>query len=117
MTKEQIEKTATESCVIDNSIFNPEYVPYYEHGFIDGANWRISSVWHKPSAYGEELKRDVEVIVKTKRGYRFGKFEVVGYSKEYIAFVSPSSIEYALSDVLEYAYLDDLLPDGKEVEP
>ena len=39
------------------------------------------------------------------------------YSKEYIAFVSPSSIEYALSDVLEYAYLDDLLPDGKEVEP
>ena len=68
-------------------------------------------MWHKPSAYGEELKRDVEVIAKTKRGYRFGKFDVVGWFHEYIAFVSTSSLEYALSDVLEYAYLADLLPD------
>ena len=84
-------------------------------GFIDGARWRIDSAWHKPSAYGEELTRDVEVIAKTKRGYRFGKFDVVGYSNEYIGFVSTSSLEYALSDVLEYAYLDDLLPERKEV--
>lgn len=114
MTRKQIEKAATESCVIDNSIFNPEYVPYYEHGFIDGAQWRINAVWHKPSAYGEELTRNIEVVAKTKRGYRFGKFDVVGYSNEYIGFVSTSSLEYALSDVLEYAYLDDLLPERKE---
>lgn len=115
MTREQIEKAATESCVIDNSIFNPEYVPYYEHGFIDGANWRINSVWQKPSAYGEELTRNVNVIAKTTRGcYRFGKFDVVGYSREYIGFVSTSTLEYALSDILEYAYLEDLLPERKE---
>ena len=83
-------------------------------GFIDGARWRINAVWHKPSAYGEELTRDVEVIAKTKRGYRFGKFDVVGCLHEYIAFVSTSSFEYALSDVLEYAYLDDLLPDTRK---
>ena len=83
-------------------------------GFKAGAKWRINSVWHKPSAYGEELKRDVEVIAKTKRGYRFGKFNVVGWFHEYIAFVSTSSLEYALSDVLEYAYLDDLLPDTRK---
>ena len=77
--------------------------------------WRINSVWHEPSAYGDELKKEVEVIAKTKRGYRFGKFDVVGYSNEYIGFVSTSSLEYALSDVLEYAYLSDLLPDRKEV--
>ena len=89
-----------------------------ETAFVDGARWRINSVWHKPSAYGEELKRDVEVIAKTKRGYRFGKFDVVGWFHEYIAFVSTSSLEYALSDVLEYAYLADLLPDTrKEAEP
>ena len=76
--------------------------------------WRINSVWHKPSAYGEELTRNVEVVAKTKRGYRFGKFDVVGYSNEYIGFVSTSSLEYALSDVLEYAYLDDLLPERRE---
>lgn len=83
-------------------------------GFIEGAQWRINSAWQKPSAYGDELKRDVAVIAKTKRGYRFGKFDVVGYSNEYIGFVSTSCLEYALSDVLEYAYLDDLIPDRKE---
>ena len=87
---------------------------HYEAGFIDGAQWRINSVWHKPSAYGEELKRDIEVIAKTKRGYRFGKFGVVGFPNEYIGFVSTSSLEYALSDVLEYAYLSDLIPERKE---
>lgn len=71
-------------------------------------------MWHKPSAYGEELKRDVEVIAKTKRGYRFGKFDVVGYFHEYIAFVSTSSFKYSLSDVFEYAYLADLLPERKD---
>lgn len=80
--------------------------------FEEGARWRIKSVWQKPSAYGEELRRDIEVIAKTKRGYRFGKFDVVGCSHEYMAFVSTSGLEYALIDLLEYAYLSDLLPDG-----
>ena len=101
--------------------YYPAYHPFKKHDislFTQGARWRINSVWHKPSAYGEELKRDVEVIAKTKRGYRFGKFDVVGCLHEYVAFVSTSSLEYALSDVLEYAYLDDLLPEKrKEAEP
>lgn len=46
MTKEDIEKAAVDSCVIENSIFNPELIPYYEKGFKDGAEWRINSVWH-----------------------------------------------------------------------
>lgn len=87
---------------------------YSREDFIAGSQWRINSVWHKPSAYGEELTRNVAVVAKTKRGYRFGKFDVVGYSNEYIGFVSTSSFQYALSDVLEYAYLDDLLPERKE---
>lgn len=111
MTREQIEKAALKSA--DEEFDDFKYRGHID-GFIKGAQWRINSVWHKPSAYGEELTRDVEVIAKTKRGYRFGKFDVVGYSNEYIGFVSTSSLEYALSDVLEYAYLDDLLPERKE---
>lgn len=87
------------------------------YGFNQGAQWRIDSAWHKPSAYGEELKKDVEIIAKTKRGYRFGKFGVVGYSnecEEKVGFVSISSLEFALSYVLEYAYLEDLIPERKE---
>ena len=35
------------------------------------------------------------------------------HTNEHIGFVSTSSLEYALSEVLEYAYLNDLLPYGK----
>lgn len=138
MTREQIERAANEAvqehfqcngkypceerdycefCNGNNSAFDCREdcgADDFNEGFFAGAQWRINAVWHEPSAYGEELKRDVEVIAKTKRGFRFGKFDVVGYSNEYIGFVSTSSLEYALSDVLEYAYLSDLLPERKE---
>ena len=119
MTREQIEKAANIEML--SNYADEEYpcgIKDIQSDFIEafskGAQWRINSVWHKPSAYGEELTRNVEVVAKTKRGYRFGKFDVVGYSNEYIGFVSTSSLEYALSDVLEYAYLSDLLPERKE---
>lgn len=112
MKEEQIEKAARDLCTTNRQ---EQWVKDFGTScFMDGARWRIDVAWHKPSAYGEELTRGVEVIAKTKRGYRFGKFDVVGYSNEYIAFVSTSSLEYALFDVLEYAYLSDLLPERKE---
>lgn len=63
MTKEDIEKAAVDSCVFENSIFNPELTPYYEQGFKDGANWRINSIWHSarkdvPEAYFQVLVED-----------------------------------------------------------
>lgn len=117
MTREQIEKESHDyicDVYADDGYFLPDYEEEVRDAFIAGAQWRIESVWHKPSAYGDELKRNVEVIAKTKRGYRFGKFDVVGYFNKYIGFVSTTCLEYALSDVFEYAYLDDLLPERKE---
>ena len=113
MTREQIEKAAMLFAGAGEWGECP-YNPDAKNGFIAGAEWRINAVWHKPSPYGEELKRDVEIIAKTKRGYRFGKFGVSYFSHEYICFISTSGLDYALSDVLEYAYLDDLLPERKE---
>lgn len=110
MKREQIKQAALQRCASKDEVL----IDFGTSCFIEGAQWRINSVWHKPSVYGEELTRDVEVLVKTKKGYRFGKFDVVGYSNEYIGFVSTSSLEYSLSDVLEYAYLSDLLPERKE---
>lgn len=113
MTREQIEKAAREYA--DSIAQFDERKTYSREDFTAGAQWRINSVWQKPSAYGEELTRNVNVIAKTTRGcYIFGKFDVVGYSREYIGFVSTSTLEYALSDILEYAYLEDLLPERKE---
>lgn len=111
MTREQIEKAAIRSA--DEELDDFECRAHRD-GFIEGAQWRINSVWHKPSAYGDELERDVEVIAKTNRGYRFGKFGVSYFSHEYICLLSISGLDYALSEVLEYAYLDDLIPKRKE---
>lgn len=112
MTREQIEIKASSYIAQSN---DDDYAEAgdIKRAFIDGARWRVNSVWQKPTPYGEELKMDVEVIAKTKRGFRFGKFDVLGCSHEYIAFVSTSSLEYSLSDVLEYAYLPDLLPERR----
>lgn len=39
-------KAAIESCVIDRSIYNDEYQPYYLDGFKDGAEWQAKqSPW------------------------------------------------------------------------
>jgi len=35
-----VEEAAIESCVIDRSIYNDEYQPYYLDGFKDGAEWQ-----------------------------------------------------------------------------
>lgn len=32
MTKEDIDKAAVDSCVIENDIFNPQLTQYYEQG-------------------------------------------------------------------------------------
>lgn len=115
MTNEQVKKAALQHAMNETGL---DYIGEVacENGFIAGAQYRINSVWHKPSAYGDELARDVEVIAKTKRGYRFGKFGVSYFSHEYVCFISTSGLDYALSNVLEYAYLSDLLPERKEME-
>lgn len=115
MTNEQVKKAALQHAMNETGL---DYIGEVacENGFIAGAQYRINSVWHKPSAYGDELARDVEVIAKTKRGYRFGKFGVSYFSHEYVCFISTSGLDYALSDVLEYAYFSDLLPERKEME-
>lgn len=59
MTQQEIDKAATDSCVIENSIFNPSLIPYYEQGFKDGSKWRINSVWHDVDKELPEYNRHV----------------------------------------------------------
>ena len=61
-----------------------------------GAQWLINNAWRETSLHGEE-----------------GRFDVVGYFHEYIGFITQSGIEFPLSDILEYAYLDDITPKRK----
>lgn len=116
MTNEDIERKCLEySQVATPSYTNGDFNRYaIAQAFEEGAEWRINSVWHEPSAYGEELKRNVHVIARIKRGFCIGRFDVVGYFHEYIGFITQSGIEFPLSDILEYAYLDDITPKVKE---
>ena len=128
MTREQIEKAAKETLVNEPVEIQATKVGTFQRGFVAGAQWRINSVWHKPSENVESLIKERPVVVKLKRKnyLLLGKFEEFrlydgnrdsdgNYSYTMSCyFLSTSLIEYALSDVLEYAYLSDLLPDRKE---
>lgn len=99
MTKEDIEKAAVDSCVIENDIFNPQLTPYYEQGFKDGANWRINSVWHDARTEIPQENRFILVIhdddnctVRKLRG----------------------EISYCLLTWVRWAYIEDLIPNKED---
>ena len=111
MTKEDIEKAAVDSCVFENSIFNPELIPLYEQGFKDGANWRISIVWHN----AREEAPTVDM-------YGTGKFCLVQTNKGDIDYAeanydpderkyyfSAERETYTLSEIKYFAYVQDLI--------
>lgn len=103
MNKEQIEKASQEysKCIIDS--FGLDGVPngisaikgMISDGFVDGAEYRINSVWHLPDEYPEISKI---ILVEDKEGYftlrvLYGKNESVRNWKR-------------------WAYVSDLLPEG-----
>lgn len=103
MKKEQIEEAAQEYCVIDRSIYNDRFQPYYINGFKDGAEWRINSVWHS----GNEVpKKHKDLLIELKNmEFHICQFKdgdsFLGYydDREFIAF-----------EVISWAYIEDLLP-------
>lgn len=98
MKKEDIQKSALESCVIDNSIYNDEFQPYFMDGFKDGAEWRINSVWHKDINKGKMRKA---ILVQFDNGL-FKLFEDIRDLK-------------GIEDKIEaFAYVNDLLPSKED---
>lgn len=105
MKREDIEKAAVDSCVFENSIFNPKSTSYYEQGFKDGARWRINSVWHDasetPISGKEALVKYITGDLKIK--YRVDVFcgcewkEMCHYDK-----------------FLQFAYIEDLIPNVED---
>lgn len=98
MKREDIEKAAVDSCVFENSIFNPELTPYYEQGFKDGARWRINSVWHDASEMPEN------------------KFSLVEYDCPLTGhgYVVVPDLREVIRAITRWAYIEDLLPSKEE---
>ena len=128
MTKEQIEKAAKEAvqdyfqcngkypckdrdycefCNGHNSAFDCNEdcgADNFNEGFIAGVEWRINSVWHDNSVRPSD---DCDVLVETIR-----RIESDRYDADYNELDSGTDWE---TEVIRWAYIEDLLPDRKEV--
>ena len=104
MNRELIEQAA--SSYADSIPQSDERKRYCREDFIAGVEWRINSVWHNSDEEPEERK---EILVE----YRFmtpdGEIEV---RREVVESLDDLSDSYC--DVLNWAYIDDLLPERKE---
>lgn len=100
MKKEDIQKSALESCVIDNSIYNDEFQSYFMDGFKAGAQWRINSVWHDAS---EEPRRGEHILMRFKSGNLTSWFASADIYSVFKRF-----------EVVAWAYVDDLLPSKED---
>ncbi len=92
MTREQIEKAAEEYIHRDKTEGLTRKV-----AFIDGARWRIENAWHTDL---KEAQRQRGFIVEFTNGRR-GMFDDIRVLKGMEGLVR------------RYAYVDDLMPDGK----
>lgn len=102
MTQQEIDKAATDSCVIENSIFNPSLIPYYEQGFKDGSKWRINSVWNDVK---EIPQKSFAILAIRKDG-----------SVEKIFFTNTLRWKNLIKrcGFVKWAYMKDLIPDNEE---
>lgn len=66
--KQTLEEAAIESCVIDRSIYNDEYQPYYLDGFKDGAEWQSKQ---SPWISVKERLPENNTVVLTRGAYGF----------------------------------------------
>lgn len=101
MTREQIEKVAGE---YSGSVFgfkdNPVVMNKHK-AFMDGAQWRINSVWHNAS---EKPNKNQLVLFECRKTY--GKGYSVNFGENY---------ELMKNVIVRWAYIIDLLPERKEV--
>ncbi|OUP37234.1 hypothetical protein [Bacteroides sp. An19] len=102
MTREQIENAAKEHQsklpYCDDRKVRGEFVGNY-YGFIAGAQWRINSVWHEAETELPESGCDTLVL------FRGGGCEITDSGTRFDLWRAVS----------QWAYLDDLLPERKEV--
>ena len=108
MTREQIEKVAGE---YSGSVFgfkdNPVVMNKHK-AFMDGAQWRINSVWHDAI---DKPERNRDFLYESARGW-FGINNTTKMARE----VYPEKWDRFVEgyDVIRWVYIDDLLPERKE---
>ena len=88
----------------------------FNEGFLDGARWRINSVWHT-TADKPDFMRQCFLYLRDpmREGWHIGRVEKQGTNKgkwNIYGYFTPALHKY----VARWAYIADLLPDRKEEE-
>ena len=96
MTREQIEKAAMLSCASKDEVLTD----FGSSCFIEGAQWRINSVWHDAN---EKPDKNQLVVFECRKTY--GRGYSVNFGENY---------DLLKNVVLKWAYVIDLLPERKE---
>lgn len=119
MIREQVKKAAMLSCDTKDEVLTD----FGMNCFIEGAQWRINSVWHDmkkevPQVYGEyenEAALSIPCLVRgyLSTGYGYG---VRYWNVSYEVWDDEECDDYECDKdkIEEWAYLDDLLPERKE---
>lgn len=98
MKIEDIEKAASELCTTEGQ---EEWLKDYgKYCFMDGARWRINSVWHDAS---EKPDKNQLVVFECRKTY--GKGYSVNFGENYLLLKNV---------LLSWAYIKDLIPERKE---
>lgn len=97
MTREQIERAAGEYSGIVLGFKDNPVVMNKHKAFMDGAQWRINSVWHDAS---EKPDKNQLVVFECRKTY--GKGYSVNFGENY---------DLLKNVVLKWAYVIDLLPE------
>lgn len=105
MNRETIEKAALEHALNTTGL---DYIGEVacENGFIAGADWRINSVWHSADEEPETGRMILvrKCIARNHVSYQLKVKEALPYWERGARFIGG------------WAYLKDLLPDGKPTE-
>lgn len=104
MKREQIEQAALQRCALKDEVITD----YGTSCFIEGAQWRINSVWHVTF---EMPERGRDFLYESARGW-FGINNTAKMARE----VHPENWNRFVEgfDVSRWVYIDDLLPEIKE---
>ena len=99
--KQTVEEAAIESCVIDRSIYNDEYQPYYLDGFKDGAEW--------------QSKQSPWISVKERLpGKNTGVFFTVEWESDNRIFLQDSPL-YRITHYMPIPSFDEILEANRDV--
>ena len=107
MKQEDIEKAAMETANEVCAHFDEEYA--FKSGFINGAQWRINSVWHDASERPKD--RNAQCLVEVKSGdSSFFLLSQFYHSGGFSFMDGINKIQ-----LKRWAYIEDLLP-NKEIK-